>query len=153
MVTTKALSPVKMISDAFDLFEVGVAASVRRLEEKELIPSSTTSFFLIGSAIELALMCYLSHKGFGNEDLVNINHDLELALEKANTHGLQKIASLSDDFIGSVKELNAEFKYQNIQKANINPTQLNVFHSLQGGALQLLAVIAAEVGVAELPGF
>lgn len=146
MASSKVSSPAKMIHDAFDLFEVAVAASVRRLEEKEFIPSSTTSFFLIGSSLELALLCYLSHKGFASEQLLGINHDLEIALQQANDLGLKQIAHLSDEFVGSVKQLNADFKFQNIQDANINSSHTAIFHSLQRGTQYLLAAIASEIG-------
>lgn len=146
MASSKVSTPAKMIHDAFDLFEVAVAASVRRLEEKEFIPSSTTSFFLIGSSLELALLCYLSHKGFASEQLLGINHDLEVALQQANDLGLKQIADLSDDFVGSVKQLNADFKFQNIQDANINSSHSAIFNSLQGGTQYLLATIASEIG-------
>jgi hypothetical protein len=146
MASSKVSTPAKMIHDAFDLFEVAVAASVRRLEEKEFIPSSTTSFFLIGSSLELALLCYLSHKGFASEQLLSINHDLEVALQQANELGLKQIADLSDDFFGSVKQLNADFKFQNIQDATINSTHSAIFSSLQGGTQHLLSSIASEIG-------
>ena len=146
MAKGKTSTPAKMINDAFDLFEVAVAASVRRLEEKELVPSSTTSFFLLGSAIELALLCYLAHKGFASEQLVGINHDLEVALEQANGLGLKQIADLGDDFIGSVRQLNADFKYQNIEQASIDQSQLPILLILQRGTQNLLAIIAREIG-------
>ena len=145
MVGSKVSSPAKMIHDAFDLFEVAVAASVRRLEEKEFIPSSTTSFFLIGSSLELALLCYLSHKGFASEQLLGINHDLEVALQQANDQGLKQIANLSDDFVGSVRQLNADFKFQNIQNANMNSSHSAIFSSLQRGTQSLLSTIANEI--------
>lgn len=149
MVSGKVATPAKMIHDAFDLFEVAVAASMKRLEEKEFIPSSTTSFYLIGSSLELALLCYLSHKGFATEQLLGINHDLEMALKQANELGLKQIADLGEEFVGSVKQLNADFKYQNIQDSKINASHLATFTTLQGGTEYLLATIASEIGLAQ----
>lgn len=147
MASSKAPNPIKMITDAFDLFDVAVATSVKKFEEKELIPASTTSSFILGSSIELALMGYLTHKGFDKDELVNINHDLEIALEKANKAGLNTITTLSEEYIGSVLELNSEFKHQNIEITDLNQSKTKVLVNLKNGTHHLLTTIADEIGL------
>ena len=57
-----------MIADAFDLFDVAKTVSLKKtIEEKELVSSSTTSYFFLCTAIELALLGYLSYKGFPDQ--------------------------------------------------------------------------------------
>jgi DNA-directed RNA polymerase specialized sigma54-like protein len=146
MANIKAPNSMKMIADAFDLFDVAKTVSLKKtMEERELVSSSTTSYFFLGTAIELALLGYLSYKGFCSEELATINHDLEIALEKAYQAGLENITNLTDAYIGSVKALNSEFKFQNIEKSDASLTRMLIFSHLENGTQSLLKTIANEL--------
>ncbi|MEY4211327.1 MAG: hypothetical protein RLZ92_1708 [Pseudomonadota bacterium] len=148
MANIKAPNSMKMIADAFDLFDVAKTVSLKKtIEEKDLISSSTTSYFFLGTSIELALLGYLSYKGFCSEELTAINHDLEIALEKAYKAGLDNITTLTDAYIGSLKALNSEFKFQNIEKSDASLTRMPIFSHLENGTQTLLKTIANELGV------
>ena len=119
MANIKAPNSMKMIADAFDLFDVAKTVSLKKtMEERELVSASTTSYFFLGTAIELALLGYLSYKGFCSEELATINHDLEIALEKAYQAGLENITNL---------------------------TRMPIFSHLENGTQSLLKTIANEL--------
>ena len=77
---------------------------------------STASYYLYGHSLELAYKSFLYTKGFSIDQLINIGHNLENALDNCISHGIKESLVIDGDYIKVVKGINKyyskkEFEY------------------------------------------